>query len=109
MLALGFAGPALLLGSFAGRFGLGWDAAWYLAELRSVGYVPFVVMALLVAWLAGTGQLAALAVRRYAPYPTAAELPPGGPVRKVVRGTVLALRDWRRRSAAAALPEALEG
>ena len=41
--------------------GSGWDALWYLAQLRAVGYVPFVVMPLLVVWLAGTGQLAALA------------------------------------------------
>jgi len=108
VLALGLAGPALLLGSFAGRFGLGWDAPWYLAELRSVGSVPFVVMPLLVVWLAGTGQLAALAARRYAPYPAAAELPPRGPLRRVVRATVLAVRD-RRRRASSALPEVLEG
>jgi hypothetical protein len=46
VLALGFAGPALLLGEFAGRYGLGWDAPWYLAELRAVGYVPLAVMPL---------------------------------------------------------------
>ena len=63
VLAAGFAGPALLLGSFAIRSGSGWDAPWYLAELRVVGYVPFVVMPLLVVWLAGTAQLAALAIR----------------------------------------------
>src|SRR6185437_15052813 len=57
VLAAGFAGPLLLVGSFANRYGLGWDALWYLAELRAVGYVPFVVMALLVVWLAGTAQL----------------------------------------------------
>jgi hypothetical protein len=108
VLALGFAGPALLLGSFAARFGLGWDALWYLAELRAVDYVPFVVMPLLVVWLAGTGQLAALATRRYAPYPSAAELPPGGPLRRVMRSTVLALRDRRRRGPIA-VPDALEG
>src|ERR671922_497527 len=98
VLACGFAGPALLLGSFAGRFGLGWDAPWYLAELRAVGYVPFVVMPLLVIWLAGTSQLAALSVRRYAPYPPAAELPPRGPLRRITRGAVLAVRARRRRA-----------
>jgi hypothetical protein len=108
VLVLGLAGPALLLGSFAGRFGLGWDALWYLAELRAVDYVPFVVMPLLVVWLAGTGQLAALATRRYAPYPSAAELPPSGPLRKIMRSTVLALRDRRRRGPVG-VPEALEG
>ena len=108
VLLVGFAGPALLLGSFAVRFGLGWDALWYLAELRAVGYVPFVVMPLLVVWLAGTGQLAALATRRYAPYPAAAELPPSGPLRRAMRGTSLALRDRRRRGPVG-VPEALEG
>jgi hypothetical protein len=103
------AGPALLFGSFAARFGLGWDAAWYVADLRAVGYVPFVVMPLLVVWLAGTGQLAALATRRYAPYPAAAELPPSGPLRTVLRRTVLALHDRRRQTASSGLPEALEG
>lgn len=107
VLVLGFAGPALLVGSFAGRFGLGWDTPWYLAELRAVGYVPFVVMPLLVLWLAGTGQLAALATRRYAPYPAAAELPPTGPLRNVMRRTVLGVRDRRGRASPGAT-EALE-
>src|SRR3954465_15020298 len=52
-LARGFAGPALLLGEFAGRYGLGWDAPWYLTELRVVGYVPFIAAPLLVIWLPG--------------------------------------------------------
>jgi hypothetical protein len=108
VLALGFAGPALLLGEFAGRYGLGWDAPWYLAELRVVGYVPFVVMPLLVIWFAGTGQLAALAVRRYAPYPDVSELPPRGPLRRALRGTYLAVHN-RRRRAPAEVPEVLEG
>jgi hypothetical protein len=107
VLALGFAGPALLLGSFAGRFGLGWDAPWYVAELRAVGYVPFIVMPLLVVWLAGTAQLAALSTRRYAPYPAAAELPPRGPIRRAARGTLLAVRARRRRASGDEL-EALE-
>ena len=109
VLALGFAGPALLLGELAGRYGLGWDAPWYLAELRAVGYIPFVVMPLLVIWLAGAGQLAALSVRRYAPYPELAELPPRGPARRVLRRTYLAARNRRRRGAPEELEEALEG
>jgi Peptidase family M28 len=108
VLALGLTGPALLVGEFAGRYGLGWDAPWYLAELRAVGYVPFIVMPLLVVWLAGTGQLAALAVRRYAPYPDVAELPPRGPVRRVLRGTYLAIHN-RRARAPVEVPEELEG
>jgi hypothetical protein len=109
VLALGFAGPALLIGEFAGRYGLGWDAPWYLAELRAVGYVPLVVMPLLVIWLGGAGQLAALSVRRYAPYPDVAELPPRGPVRRVLRRTYLAAHNRRRGGRSPELPEAVEG
>jgi hypothetical protein len=108
VLTLGFAGPFLLLSEFAGRYGLGWDAPWYLAELRVVGYVPFIVMPLLVMWLAGSAQLSALAVRRYAPYPDAAELPPRGPVRRVLRRTYLAAHNRRRSGAPADVPAAEE-
>jgi hypothetical protein len=108
VLALGFAGPALLVGEFAGRYGLGWDAPWYLAVLRSVGYVPFVVMPLLVVWLASAGQLAALSVRRYAPYPDVAELPPRGPIRRILRRTYLAAQGRRRARGPEEPTEALE-
>jgi hypothetical protein len=108
VLALGFAGPALLVGEFAGRYGLGWDAPWYLAVLRSVGYVPFVVMPLLVVWLASAGQLAALSVRRYAPYPEVAELPPRGPIRRILRRTYLAAEGRRRARAPEEPAEASE-
>jgi Peptidase family M28 len=107
--ALGFAGPLLLIGEFAGRYGLGWDAPWYLAELRAVGYVPFIVMPLLVVWLAGAGQLAALTVRRYAPYPDSSEISPRGPVRRILRRTYVSVRDRRRRGAPEELPDAVEG
>ncbi|CAN5243128.1 hypothetical protein BH18ACT12_BH18ACT12_12430 [soil metagenome] len=109
VLGLGFAGPLLLFGSFANRLGLGWDAPWYLAELQAVGYVPFIVMPLLAVWLAGTGQLTALATRRYAPYPPASELPPRGPLRRILRTSVAAVHDRRRRLEPEAPLEALEG
>jgi hypothetical protein len=108
VLAVGFAGPVLLVGMFATRFGLGWDALWYLASLRAVGYVPFVVIPLLVVWLAASGQLAALAAARYAPYPAAADLPPMGPLRRLVRETARTVRA-RRHGASAGELEALEG
>jgi hypothetical protein len=107
VLAAGFAGPVLLVATFASRFDLGWDAIWYLAALRAVGYVPFIVLPLLVVWLAASGQLAALAAGRYAPYPSADELPPTGPLRRFARGTVRMFRDRRRRTSAGEL-EALE-
>lgn len=96
LLLAGFAGPLLLLGSFAIRFGLGLDAPWYLAELTAVGYVSIVVLVLFLVWLACAAQLAALSVHRYAPYPNALERTPRGPIRNAVRATVLAVQARRR-------------
>jgi len=92
----GFTGPALVIGSFAFRFGLGWDALWYIAELRSLGYVPFVAILLVVPWLAAAGQLVALTAGRYAPYPSTGERPRLGPVRRVIRRMVMGSRARRR-------------
>ena len=57
-------------------------------------------------WLAAAGQMAALSVGRYAPYPRASERPPRGPIRETVRQVVLAFRARKRESGAE--PEALE-
>ena len=96
VLLLGFSGPALLLWSFAGRYGLGLDAPWYVAWLFALGYAPLPGFAIALGWAAAAGQLLALAGRRYAPYPSAAERPPRGPIRELVRRLVLARR--RRRA-----------
>jgi hypothetical protein len=90
VLAAGFAGPALLLWSFGVRFGLGFDAPWYLAELTALGYVapPAIVVAL--AWAAGAAQLLVIAGGRYAPYPSRAERPKLGPLRRFVRALLVA-------------------
>ena len=95
VLLAGLAGPALLLWSFAGRYGLGWDAPWYVAWLYALGYAPAAGFAIVLGWAAAAGQLVALTGGRYAPYPAAAERPPRGPVRETVRRLVLARR--RRR------------
>ncbi len=97
VLLLGFSGPALLLWSFADRYGLGLDAPWYVAWLFALGYAPLPGFAIALGWAAAAGQLLALAGRRYAPYPSAAERPPRGPIREVIRRLVLAQR--RRRTA----------
>jgi hypothetical protein len=107
LLVAGFLGPLLLLGSLAWRFGLGLDAPWYLAELTATGYVRPFALVIAAGWLAAAGQVTALAVGRYAPYPSAAERPPRGPIRETVRRVVLGAR--ARRRAAAAESEALEG
>jgi hypothetical protein len=109
VLALGLTGPLLLIGSFAIRLGLGWDTLWYLAELRTLDYIPFIVMPFLAVWLAGTSQLTALTTKRYAPYPPAAELPPRGPLRRILRSGADAVRQRKRRGESGGALEALEG
>ena len=96
VLAIGLAGPALLLASFADRLGLGLQAAWYLAALTAVGYVDLLLVAVGVGWLAAAAQLAALAAGRYAPYPEPHERPPRGPLRELARLAASAARDRRR-------------
>ncbi len=107
VLLAGFAGPALLLWSFAGRYGLSWDAPWYVVSLFALGYAPLPLFVIALAWAAAAGQLAALAAGRYAPYPSAAERPPRGPLRQTVRSIVLAQR--RRRRASEPARRALHG
>ena len=96
LLAAGFGGPLLLLGSFAVRFDLGYDAPWYLAQLAAVGYVPFASLVVVSAWLAVAAQLTAVTAGRYAPYPHASERPRFGPGRRLVRMALLAAQ--RRRA-----------
>jgi hypothetical protein len=93
---VGFAGPLLLVWSFAVRYELGLDALWYLAALVSVGYVPLPLVLVGLAWAAVAMQVGALAVGRYAPYPPPEERPARGPIREAIRRGVLASR--RRRS-----------
>ena len=94
----GLIGPGYLVWSFATHYQLGWDAPWYIAKLFASGYAPLPLLVIGLGWLAATGQLAALASGRYAPYPAPRERPRRGPVRELIRSLVLA---QRRRSAAA--------
>ena len=94
--ALGLAGPAFPIGSFALRFDLGLDAPWYLASLFSVGYASTVLFLAFLAWGAAAGQVAAILFGRYAPYPSPGERPARGPFREAVRRTVLFARRTRR-------------
>jgi len=94
--ALGFAGPLLLLASFAVRFGMGLDAIWYLIALTAVGYVPVPLVVAFLAWGAAASQVGAVALRTYAPYPDVGERTPG-PFREAGRQVVLAVRRSRRR------------
>lgn len=85
LLAVGLAGPALLIGSFAIRFELGFDAPWYVAQLAAVGYIPLAPVLVACAWLAVVSQLAALATGRYSPYPDIAPRRPWGPLHALLR------------------------
>jgi Peptidase family M28 len=96
--AAGLTGPFLLLGSLAFRFGLGFDAPWYLATLVAIGFVDPTSVAIALGWFAAAGQLAALTVKRYAPYPAPDERRPRGPLRELIRRIILASR--RRKAAA---------
>ena len=69
LLALGFAGPLILLALLLDPARARVRAPWYLLALVSVGYVPWIVVALAFAWLAAAAQLTALAAGRYAPVP----------------------------------------
>ncbi len=97
----GFAVPAFVVWWFATRYGLGWDAPWYIAKLFASGYAPRSLLVIAIAWLAGAGQLAALAAGRYAPYPSPHDRPRRGPIREVVRALFLA---QRRRTTATRRP-----
>jgi hypothetical protein len=100
VLLLGLAGPALLVWSFAVRYGLGWDAPWYVVRLFAARYAPLPLLVIGLGWLAAAGQLAALAADRYAPYPQPGERPRRGPIRELLRTLHLAQR--RRRAVAEA-------
>lgn len=87
LLVLGFLGPLLLLLSFSTRLELGLQTPWYLLSLLSVGYVPWIVVALSFAWLAVAAQLTAIAVGRYAPDTGERRRRPGRPLRLLGGGT----------------------
>jgi hypothetical protein len=93
----GFAGPLLLLGSFALRYELGLDALWYVLALGAVGYVPVPFVLAFFGWSAAAGQVGAVALGRYAPFPEASERAARGPLREGTRQAILLARRVRGR------------
>jgi hypothetical protein len=94
---VGFVGPAALVLELARRYGLGFDAPWYLLQLVASGVVGFPLVAATLATGACAAQLAVSASGRYAPYPKRGERPARGPIRGAVRAVVLSSRSRRRR------------
>jgi hypothetical protein len=91
--AAGLAGPLLVLGSMALRFGLGLDAPWYLAELTALGYVSAFTFILVLAWAAVAAQMLVVTTGRYAPYPSR----DARPARGAVGDAIASLRaSWQR-------------
>lgn len=99
LLAAGLIGPFILVGSFMFRYGLGFDAPWYLAELVAIDYVSIVAFVLVLLWLAGVSQLTVIATGRYTPYPSASDRPRLGPIRSTVRALVLGVQGKRATTA----------
>jgi hypothetical protein len=93
---IGLVGPALILFSLGSRFGLGFDAPWYLVELAAVGYVHVPAVAISLIAAACAAQLLTVTANRYAPYPARGDRPIRGPIRELVRRIVLAERARRR-------------
>ncbi len=96
VLLLGLAGPALIMLSLGVRYGLGFDAPWYLLELVAIGYVHAPAVAITLGGAACAAQLVAVTAGRYAPYPEPGERPALGPLRALIRTTILAVRARRR-------------
>jgi hypothetical protein len=96
VLVAGLVGPGLIVLSLGIRFGLGFDAPWYLLELAAVGYLHVPAVAITLAGAACAAQLTAVTTRRYAPYPGRRERPARGPIRELVRTVVVTIRARRR-------------
>jgi hypothetical protein len=96
VLLVGLVGPLLILLSLGVRFGLGFDATWYLLELVAIGYVTPATVAITLGGVACAAQLTMVATGRYAPYPARGERPARGPLRELVRVVVLRTRARRR-------------
>jgi hypothetical protein len=95
LLVAGLAGPTLILLSLGIRFGLGFDAPWYLLELVSLGYVHVSAVVITLAGAACAAQLFAVTAHRYGPYPDRDDRPQFGPFRSLVRTLVLTARTRR--------------
>ena len=96
--ATGLIGPLLVLLSLGIRYGLGFDAPWYLLELVALRYVTLTSLAIVLAGAACAAQLVAVAADRYMPYPRRGERPSRGPFRQAVGASARAARRRRRRA-----------
>jgi len=75
VIAIGLIGPLLVFLELASRLHLGLNVFWYVTELGAVGYLGLPLLLATIMFATAGAQLAALSVRRYAPYPAAGERP----------------------------------
>jgi hypothetical protein len=85
LFATGLVGPLGALLVVAGQLGVSAPrAAFYVAGLATVGYVPLLSVLFILAWSAAAAQVAALAFGRYSPYAGGLEPPPAGLLRAAI-------------------------
>jgi hypothetical protein len=93
---IGFTGPLAALVSLGSRFELGARTPLYLVQLVSTGYLPWLTVALVLAWIAIASQVGVVTAARYAPYAGGAAHPPPGVIRESVRRSVRTAQARRR-------------
>lgn len=94
VLLAGFLGPALVFIELASRLHLGLNVFWYVSELGAVGYLSLPLLIIATAFAAAGAQLAALSVRRYAPYPAPGERPETTLPQRVLRRVSPLAQSW---------------
>jgi hypothetical protein len=94
VMLIGLLGPLLIFFELASRLHLGLNVFWYVTELGAVGYLGLPLLLVAAAFTAASAQLAALSVRRYAPYPAAGERPDATLPQLALRRFTLLSRKW---------------
>ena len=94
VMLIGLLGPLLVFFELASRLHLGLNVFWYVTELGAVGYLGLPLLLVAVAFTAASAQLAALSVRRYAPYPAVGERPDATLPQLALRRVAPLSRKW---------------
>jgi Peptidase family M28 len=94
VMLIGLLGSLLVFFELASRLHLGLNVFWYVTELGAVGYLGLPLLLVAVAFTAASAQLAALSVRRYAPYPAVGERPDATLPQLALRRVAPLSRKW---------------